>query len=336
MPTKKAKFDEKNFCIKPEDAALLRGEYLKGPMSEYVRRFMNAYPAIKTVVVKVAQYYDDEAGDAVHFRMYPTVLSEFWTPPPEKPWTDKKGRVHTPSVPDWYYAHVNEHPEMIKKNLPFWEFPQPNSGESQRERIFRYNDSISDMVRRWEERAFGWHHWLGKAGWDSNGAMIPLFSAFCAEGGRDEYKSLAVYRRLTEGQCTSEDVSFEFIGEMIRPECDGIRPEREGEEEEEPAEGEEKETIFSWVQRKIAKCAEIHRDPLVEMREHVQRRDIISSDDERHFPPGIIAWNMKGPGIRESEGERFSQMDDALRELQEEWARRDAWDAGFNARYGKK
>lgn len=326
--SKRSKVDEKNYVISAEDANILRRAYLKGPMQEYVRRFMNDHPLVESVLIQVSQYYNDEASDAVHFHMYPSVLDMWWEPAPPAPWKDKKGRTHTPSKPNYYNLDITEDGgrALLEKNLPFVDLA---SVQDERKGRDWHPRSLYDIIYRWSERAVGsWGNWLRDGAWDSNGAMIPLFAAFCTEdGGSSAFTPLCVYRRTKEGNLAFGDVTMEFVGTMLTPERDGIRPhDAEGE-------AEEGSKLFDWIKEKIRYCEESKNDPLSAIRNHFQRRDLVTHDEERKCPPGFLIWGYKGPAVREDEAEKFVKNDDAMREVQAEWDRRKAFDLEFSRKY---
>jgi hypothetical protein len=324
---KQAEYDEDNYVATKDEIARIRSEYLMGPMREYARMFMEDHPLVRSVLIKVSQYYNDEAEDAVHFQMYPSVLSMWSEPPPPAPFKNKRGQTITPTAPNYYHEAV---PKVLKENLPFvpWRFEYKRDEDDY---SLVHARTLFDFVYRWEERTFGWNHWLKKAAWYSNADAIPLFAAYCTEEGRsDGYVPLCVYRKV------NDNVEMEFLGTMYRPEVDGLSPVDSDYEEDDEDSEETEEPFFKYTLEAIAKCSQRVTDPVELMRAHVQRRDLLSRDDERAIPLNLVGWNLRGPYIFPDDTKRVAEIPEALRELHDEWNRRKQWDAEFAEKYGKK
>jgi hypothetical protein len=73
----------------PDEAAAARETLLCGPIAHYVQQHFDAYPTLESAMFAVAQYWDGEADDAVHFEvLFSELLTpdlSFWTPPGDDP-----------------------------------------------------------------------------------------------------------------------------------------------------------------------------------------------------------------------------------------------------------
>jgi hypothetical protein len=219
----------------------------------------------------------------------------------------------------------------LEENVPFFPFPPVG-----KERDYhRYGvRQLSDLIRNWETERIGWGR-AEKAGWEDNGAMIPLFAGFCQEdsGRNHAYTPLCIYRREKDGMLALGDVSMEFVGKLHRPELDRIQSESEGDDTDSE---ENQENTFTWITGVITDCKSRAGDPLADIRHHFQREDVATREEERLNR--ALIWTTKGPAVRtrgasgsqeESTADRLVKNDAALLEIQAEWDRRKAFDAAF-------
>ena len=167
-----------------------RLSYLDETVLVGVRDYFARHPQLRSACVLVAQYWNDEAYDAVHADI---VLSVKETPDLD---------AHFRS--GWDSLSGDTLPDLV--NTPF-EF-----------------DSFDLYV---------------KTRWDSNGDAIPLFQAFCADGSQewpdeDNYRPYCIVRRdeTAAGGAPGKGVLVsgvfvEVVGQLLRPQLDGIEPEEE-------------------------------------------------------------------------------------------------------------
>lgn len=130
-----------------------------------IRQTFKKYKPLRSIGLLVAQYWDDEADDAVHGRF---IYSELETP-------DTNAALATGQSRD--RDHVNL-PSFTKKRSPPY-LPSP---------------------------------------WDSNGASIPAFAAYCTEGGDQNGEALDNYSLVA---VFSKGGDVKIVGPKVRPHLDG-------------------------------------------------------------------------------------------------------------------
>ncbi len=178
-----------------EESAALRDALLQQHALPAARRAFERYSLLESAVVVVAQFWNDEARDAVHCEL---LYSLHQNPS----FADYQVRAPRDEVEDdpldpGGYVHCS------------WDtlLEGPESG------LHKTHDYYSFLTAMW--------------GWPDNGEAIPAFAAFCAEGGSqlshlaDAYTPYAILRRA------GDDVTVEVVGLMLRPWLDGITPEWE-------------------------------------------------------------------------------------------------------------
>lgn len=179
----------------PEEAKEIRTQWLQGPAPAYVSSFFDVNPEANSCILLMAQYWNDEADDAVHARFM---------------FSSKK-------VPDL--------------DLLFAAYDQYNFGDAEGEEglaeklklesglMTRYGGGLYDPTHFWSR------HYLSDAGWCSNGDAIPLWASYCKEGANQEqniseaYTPVALFRREAD-----DSVSSFLIGKELRPYLSGLRP----------------------------------------------------------------------------------------------------------------
>lgn len=168
---------DEGYCMSAGQADVARIDYLRRYLIPASRRYFDKYPLLQSAMLCVAQYWADEADDAVHGYL---VLSELLEPTLNNVFFDGESEHRDPNI--------------------------PNS-----EIISQYSETPCSAVSLWEARAM----------WDDNSGAIPLWSAYAAEEGSQEYDRLegtyspAVYFYRYG--------AYEFLP-MPRPHLSGIRP----------------------------------------------------------------------------------------------------------------
>jgi hypothetical protein len=143
-------------------------------------------PWITSAALCVAQYWDDEAADAVHARV---VFS----------------RHDTPDLQAGLSASDRD-PVNLEGDFDHWDLLMVKPGP--------------EAVDRWSRLRFD--EWI----WDSNGEAISHFACFCLEGATqchhpvEVYRPWAVIRRDRTG-----GLELDVVGAMVRPWLDGVNPE---------------------------------------------------------------------------------------------------------------
>ena len=170
-------------------------------INEYiVPRFNEArkeYPAVRSMLLLVAQYWDDEANDAVHAKL---AYSERNTP------------------------DIEAYLEAEKKHC--WDDEEEWQGEGDPPAVLADVINLPTLPAEVHEKFFwGWYY---PPGWPDNSDAIPAFAAFCREGAhqempaREAYSPYAVLRLDPSGSLV-----IEVIGTMHRDWLDGVKPEWE-------------------------------------------------------------------------------------------------------------
>jgi hypothetical protein len=166
-----------------------RLEYFETNLKPALGEVFALHPWISSAAVCVAQYWDDEAADAVHCRVVLSRLED----------------------PDLRSGLMWEGDDDV--NLP----------DQQGGRLV--GDQYSLMFHRPDGTSRLYEDGTGAFGWDDNGEAISLFAAFCSEGSNqcmdpaDCYVPWGVVRRGARG------LELEVVGTMLRPWLDGIAPE---------------------------------------------------------------------------------------------------------------
>lgn len=197
---------DSSYIYDREETARRRLAYIEKHAYPRARAAFSAEPELKSAVLMVAQYWDDEADDAVHGEI----------------------AFSTREAPDLeaYFERLARDEE--EDDDLDWEVYEAR----------RLVVESADIGRSLSEKLGD--TWLS---WDDNGEAIPLFAGFCKEACHQEmptheaYTPVALIRR---GPGTI--LSTEILGVPSRPWLEGIRPEWWGEDdgpdEPEPTEGE--------------------------------------------------------------------------------------------------
>jgi hypothetical protein len=170
-----------------EEAAQMREKIMDECVKPRAKACFERFPQLQSIALLVAQYWDDEANDAVHEH---TIFSVLETPDLEAAFKaeeeNKSDRLNLQDLTD-----------VFELENVWW--------------------AADKLV---EETSY----------WDDNATAIPAFAAFCQEGAhqgmstREAYTPYAILRRR------AEDIEVELVGQMLRPQLDGIKPEEWDEE----------------------------------------------------------------------------------------------------------
>lgn len=179
--------------LAPDQAEQLRHQIIDDAVLPSIERVFAAVPEVNSAVMMVSQMWCDEALDAVHdsVRFSADVdpdLDAFMT---------------------WSRNQSDDWDDQSWQRLEY--LLDPNSLVS--------DEVVTRIVTALRDR--GKDPW-----WDANGAAIPAFAAFCEEGAHQEMPPgeaelpYAIFRRSRDGA-----IAIEVVGEMIRPEQNGVPPE---------------------------------------------------------------------------------------------------------------
>lgn len=190
-----------------EETALLRRKYVEKKLIPALQKLFDAFTELRSAALFVAQYWDDEAHDAVYDLWVFSVLE---TPNFDYPFSDEtieESELNgTDDEEDDFpiYSKIdNDEPDPV--NLP---------GLGTHNKLTWLWMEDHDKYPNFE--------WISL---NHNIMAIPLFAAFCKEGAdqglssRENYSLFALFRRKPSG------IEMEYRGEMLRPWLDGMRPE---------------------------------------------------------------------------------------------------------------
>lgn len=189
-----------------EETAILRRKYVEKKLIPALQKLFDAFTELRSAALFVAQYWDDEAHDAV----YPLwVFSVLETPDFDYPFSDEtleESDLNSTGGEDDDYPIYSKIDQMESDPVNL-----PGLG------------SHHDLGQLWGlDPSHGFYEWISL---NPNELAIPLFAAFCKEGAdqglssRENYSLFALFRRKLSG------IEVEYRGEMLRPWLEGIYPE---------------------------------------------------------------------------------------------------------------
>lgn len=187
----------------PRDTKRARALAIEKAVLPKAARMFALADDLQSAVMGVAQYWDDEANDAVHHHLFYSAERD----------------------PDWQRHFVSVAAPLLEEDeelLDAWRMAYgfPTLEEEASTIPLERQSIISELVHARE----GWN--VARLSWDANGWAIPLFAAFCEEGAnqdmvpRQAFTPYAVLRR------EDDEISVDVVGTMVRPWLDGVPPER--------------------------------------------------------------------------------------------------------------
>lgn len=199
----------------PDEAAQRRFKLLDESFVPLIRRAFRKHPQLQSAVMLVAQYWCDEAEDAVHCEL---LFSQLPTPDIAAANAARKAEdeadgydfnAPAPKERPWHrwFPALRPQPPLTEQEL---------DSQVQALRHVNLPPGIDPMVL---ERETMW-----EVPWDSNEEAISLFAAFCLEDCHQEmepgeaYAPYAIFRRQ------GTNVEVEVVGTMRRPWLDGVLP----------------------------------------------------------------------------------------------------------------
>jgi len=193
-----------------EDVPAKRMAYIERSVMPSVKEAFNDAPQLNSAVLMVAQYWCDEAHDAVHGDVVYSLSSN----PDLKAHRDEVLRLsqtyHIDSPKeDWDKKYEEEN--ILKT---FIEGP-------------KVADKLGDIFKDFIDFDHGENYQVWPA-WNGNATAIPIFAAYCMEGGHQDSFELefsspcAILRRGD-----ADEVTIEVLENMARPWMDGVSPEWE-------------------------------------------------------------------------------------------------------------
>lgn len=193
----------------PEEAAAERLKYIHKAIVPPVESVFADYPKLKSAVLMVSQFWCDEAFDAVHGHIVYSLSHE--------PDLDRHRREidRLASVDDGFDA--DDYESLDNEQYAYAHFIEgPKT-------VAALGEAASEITK-WDGQEI-YKHWRN---WDSNDDAIPLFAAYCTEGGHQgggklEFSSPCAILRRGENNI----VEIDILGDMARPWMDGVQPEGE-------------------------------------------------------------------------------------------------------------
>lgn len=174
----------------PEEAAALRAEVLAG-VAKAVTRVFEAHPELRSALMFVSQFWDDEAHDAVHLDLLFSTLP-----------TPDVGPAERAAETDDEVDAVNLPPGLCPHDLEF----ELLFGPRQRGPGGAKPPFAPEFV------------------WDDNGQAISLFAAFTKEGADQTMPRTQAGSIYAHFARSSAGVDVEVRGQMHRPWLDGVMP----------------------------------------------------------------------------------------------------------------
>lgn len=165
---------------------IFMGRVFKPAMEEIMQR----EPRIQVLYLGFAQYWDDEANDAVHYYMQAGGDRNLsW----EEAFDEKKNPLF--ADPDWEKMR-----KLKEAGKQFW-------------------DDTYDLTKGVVNELFGYLYY-------DNGEFIPAFACYTHEGGNQNNNTDGNYSPYIKA-VRQEDgtITFSDVFEMQRPHLDGVRPE---------------------------------------------------------------------------------------------------------------
>jgi hypothetical protein len=178
-----------DYLYTSEQAADLRQRILNEYIRPRVKAGFDRYPQLQSATLLVAQYWADEANDAVHELTIFSVLE-------------------TPDLEAAFKSEGNSYYEHDLVNLPDFQKVHYEIQDDAWDAVDRLIADDSDPLV-----------------WDSNGSAIPLFAAFCKEGCHQEMEPREAYTPYAILRRKSGAMETEVIGQMFRPQLNGVKPE---------------------------------------------------------------------------------------------------------------
>ena len=176
-----------------EECSAFREKIIRDEFMPIVAKKFATHPLLQSATMFVAQYWCDEAYDAVHIELAYSLAAD-----PDIPKYTKRRSERE------FEDDFDEHLEWLMEGAE------------------------GAAALKWDPAIHG-QLWEGEypASWDDNGEIISYFAAFTKENGSQEetfaenYLPYAIFRR------DGKHVKSEVVGEMVRPHLDGVPSEYE-------------------------------------------------------------------------------------------------------------
>jgi len=168
-----------------------RDLYLKTAIFPVLSQVVCERPWIKSIGMLVAQYWDDEAADAVHAKW---VCSQ----------------LDTPDLVSFFMGNGDDGDDGERIDVANLPEGEPDHWEV----VYRSaSGRFRDAYRMW----------------DSNNRTIPLFAAYCTEDASQDSDTIDAYRPYCILRPQGEGFDIEVVGVQLRPWLDGAEAEWEDE-----------------------------------------------------------------------------------------------------------
>ncbi len=170
----------------PEETSELREQYLQEKVHPVIKKLMETFPKINMVLFQVAQYWCDEAEDAVHCALVASDKFELSQAEIAESWQDGHF-IEEETNEDFGIACLLNY--LPQENIP---------------------------------KAIELYQTIQIPDWDENEDMIPLFAAYTNEGyfqdddPINKYRSCAIFRR------SASNIEMQVVSEQSRPWLEGV------------------------------------------------------------------------------------------------------------------
>lgn len=206
----------------PTEAADLREQMIREQVMPTIMRAFDSFPALQSATLLVAQFWCDEAIDAVHCDL---IFSELNTPDVGAAYLARRLRY------DSYGSEPTIETQPAAVQQSGWRKWLPWFGEAKSAKMFSVIPSATAPNRDTVNLPSGIDdeqledEFVDELPWDSNGDPISLFAAFCLEGCHQDMEEDETYTPYAVFRRENGNISISVVGVMTRPWLDGVNPE---------------------------------------------------------------------------------------------------------------
>jgi len=201
----------------PEQTARKRDEYINDIVLPVIRTKFDQIKEFQHAVLFVAQYWNDEARDAVQHQLAFSIMDQ----PNIESYMAMVTRSYLAEYDEdemWATVDFNGKAESFELDV-----------------LLEGRTAFNFLLEKYGRDLIEPLHWENNycKGWSSNHTAIPLFAAYCKEGGDQDsefsknYNPIIIFRRASN----TNEIDYDYIGEMKRPWLDGVMPYAEAENE---------------------------------------------------------------------------------------------------------
>ena len=204
------------------EVARLREQMIQDQVLPIITRAFDSFPSLKSATLLVAQFWCDEAIDAVHCDL---IFSELNTPDLGAAYLARRRRYESfggQPIIEAQRAAVQQ--VGWRKWLPWFGAAKSATMSSVLPSATSPKGDIVNLPSGIDDEKLE-DEFVDELPWDSNGEPISLFAAFCLEGCHQEMEEDEVYTPYAIFRRENGNVSTTVVGVMTRPWLDGVKPE---------------------------------------------------------------------------------------------------------------